>query len=173
MARGFTVEIQGLQQLLNKNRNLPKKMEVEIEGELIDGGNRMVQGAVAAAPGDQGILRAEISSFKVGRLTISYVSGALHSGYQEFGTKSKVRVPAGLEQYAAEVKAQVNTTSLSAWEAISQWCKRQGIEQRLWWPIFRSIMVSGINPRPFFFPQVSRQMPIIIANIRKVLASLD
>ena len=173
MAKAFSFELQGLKQTLAKYKNIPKQIEKEISAELQDGVNRMVQGAKRDAPGDQGILRAEISSLKIADLTFEYISSANYSGYVEFGTKSKVDIPAGLQSYAAQVKAQPNTSSLTAKEAIYAWCKRKGIEPKAWYSIYRSIMVNGMRPHPFFFKQVQLQEQSIINNIKNVLSSLD
>lgn len=173
MAKVFTSELQGLGSYLQKLRMAPKQMQEEVGFELLDGVNRMAAGAKKDAPGNQGILRSEISGRKTGPLQCEYVSGALYSGYLEFGTRSLVHVPAGLEAYAAEVKAQKNTSSLKAKEAIFLWCKEKGIEESAWYPIFIKLMVVGMTPHPFFFKQVAIVEPSIKKNIQNVLDSLD
>lgn len=173
MAKAFKTSLQGLSKFKDKLRKAPKELQEEIGFELLDGVNRMVQGAKKDAPGNHGILRAEISSLKVAALEVDYISGALYSGYVEFGTRSLVSIPAGLEEYAAQVKAQKNASSLKAKEAIFQWCKDKGIAPELWYPIFIKIMTKGIKPHPFFFKQVEKQEPSIKKVITEILKEFD
>lgn len=170
---GFTFKLKGFEQLQRRLKELPKELQNKVAGELEDGAKRMVQGAKRDAPGDQGLLRGEITHFAVGPLTFMVVSGADYSGYVEFGTRSRVQIPAGLEEYAAEVKLQKGISSLSAKEAIYGWCKRKGIDPKLWFPIYRSLMTKGMHPHPFFFKQLARVEPEIIKNVQRILDSLD
>lgn len=173
MARGVTIKVKGLDRLLRDLDKLPKQLEAEVDAELETGARMMAMGGKRDAPGDQGYLNSGITSYKAGRLSYVYASQAIYSGYVEFGTRSNVRIPAGLEQYAAEVKAQKTVSSLGAKEAIFQWCKRKGIEQRLWYPIFITLMTKGMKPHPFFFKQLDVYGPKIVKNVQAVIDDLD
>lgn len=150
---------------------MPVKLTNEIDTEIEEAVAEMQDRAVRDAPVDQGILRGEITRKDEGELTWSLISQALHSPYIEFGTKLYVQVPPGLEDEAAKFRGS-SQSSLSAKEAIFLWCKRHGIEERLWYQIFLSIMTKGIKPRPFFFKQLNIVKPKLIDRLNKLLSRL-
>lgn len=153
--------------LKNAADNLPKAVGVELK----DGANAIAAEAKQRAPGDQGFLRNMISVETVDNLHYNVISAADYSAFVEFGTRQQVQIPPGLEEYAAQFRGNgaSSPTGLTAKEAIFAWCQRQGIDQKLWYPIYISIMTKGIEPRPFFFPAADRIAPIIVSNVEKVL----
>lgn len=165
----ITIKAKGLAETLANIKALPKTLQRKIEAEVGLAAKQMVRNAKRDAPVDQSILRSEITEFKFRELTWKVVSQAAHSGYVEFGTKSRVQIPAGLEEEAAKIKAQKSQSSLGAKEAIFLWCKRHGIEQKAWYPIYISIMAKGIHPRPFFFKQIAVIEPILVKQITAIV----
>jgi hypothetical protein len=172
MAKAVTVEIQGLERLQKNLNQLPKKLRKEIGAELGFATEQMADYARNDAPADQSFLRQEITVKKIDELDYEYISGADYSPYVEFGTRHKVQIPAGLSEVAAEFKGRKGASSLSVKELIFAWCKRKGIEEKAWYPIYVSLMVNGIAPHPFFFKQVERVRPQLIKNIDNILDSL-
>lgn len=166
-----TVQLKGFKELQDRINKAAKELPGEVDAELFLAVERMRDGAVNDAPADQGLLREGIQNVKNGELSHSLVSNAIYSAYQEFGTGSKVSIPAGLEEIAVQAKGG-HISSLSAKDAIYAWAKRNGIEQRLWWPIFISIMVKGITPHPFFFKQLEAVQPELLKNIENILNSI-
>lgn len=164
-----TVKVKGVEATLKSIRSLPQKLEKKLDSVIGVNVREMERNAKRDAPKDQGLLVNEITTKRVAPLRWTLVSQALYSAYIEFGTKTKVRIPAGLQDEAAKAKAQVNATTLGVKEAIFNWCERSGIEQRLWYPIFLSIMIKGIKPHPFFFKQGDRQAPIIEKDIQQAV----
>jgi len=165
----------GLTEAQRKIFRLQDKLLRQVDRELADGAQSIAAEAKQRAPGDQGTLRQQISSRKLEANTWEITSNAEYSPYVEFGTLEKVQVPAGLEEYAAQFKGNFASGlyseggALTAKEAIYAWCKRKGIDQQLWYPIFVSIMVHGVTPQPFFFPAYERIKPIIIDRVQKLL----
>ncbi len=166
-------KVTGIRELRAKLNNLPVKFKIEIAAEIQNSANEWVGLAKRDAPGDTGFLRGEISSLQVGELTWEVVSGTSYAGFVEFGTRSRVEIPAGLEDVAAEVKAQKGSTSLTAKEAIFAWCKRKGIDEKLWYPIFISLMTKGMHAHPYFFKQRAIIEPEFQARIKQILKSTD
>lgn len=164
-----SVKITGLNELKASLKNQSPKLEKSIDQVLGINTREMERNAKRDAPADQGLLRAEITTKRVKSLSWVLTSGANYSGYVEFGTKSKVQIPAGLEDVAAQVRAEKFTGTLEAKEAIFNWCKRNGIEQRLWYPIYLSIMIKGRKAHPFFFKQGDRQAKAIEQDIKQVV----
>lgn len=168
MARGFDIKIEGLDKLTKKIQQLPATMRKNIGAEIGFAAHEMADLAKVDAPADQGTLRQEITFKKINELNYEYISQAGHSGFVEFGTRTKVQIPSGLQEYA-DVIIKSASSSLSAKEAIFAWCKRKGIDEKAWYAIYLSVMRVGINPHPFFFKQVDRVKPSLIANIKKVV----
>ncbi len=168
----MSARIVGLKELQDKLKRMPAEIREEIGAKIQDAAGKWVKQAKRDAPGDTGFLRTEISAAKVGELSWEVVSGSSYAGYVEFGTRSRVQIPAGLEEVANEVKARSGQTSVGAKEAIYEWCRRKGIEENLWWPIFISLMTKGMKPHPYFFKQRATIEPELIKNVEQILKSI-
>lgn len=167
------ISIQGLNELKQRLNSLPDKLTTRIDAELKDGAATIATEAKNRAPANTGILRNLIGSDKVAALSYEVFSGAEYSGFIEFGTGTFVSIPAGLEEYASQFVIS-GGSALSAKEAIFQWCKDKGIDEKAWYAIYITIMRAGIHPQPFFFPAKDRQEPIIIERVGKaVQAAVD
>jgi hypothetical protein len=172
MAKGVTIEVKGLDKLQKQLTGLPSKLKKEVGAEIGFAAEEMAALAKADAPADQSFLRQEISVKKIDELNYEDVSGADYSGYLEFGTRTQVHIPAGLEDEAQAAKSAKGATSGSVRKAIFEWCRRKGIEESAWFPIYLSIMIKGIKPHPFFFKQLERVRPKLIKNIENILDDL-
>jgi HK97 gp10 family phage protein len=168
----FKINMAGADALSGKLAAMTKSIQSKLSMELQDGANNIAAEAKQRAPGDQGILRNEIYVQTIDSLHYNVVSGADYSPYVEFGTRTLVAIPPGLEDYAAQFIGPAGANSLGAKEAIFAWCARQGIDQKAWYAIYISIMAKGTKPQPFFFPAVERQKPLIISRVQKVLQDL-
>lgn len=165
------IQIQGMDALLARLKNIPGKVTGAVKAKLADGARSIAAEAKQRAPADQSILRNEIGASPLDYLHYQVFSGAEYSPFVEFGTLSKVSIPAGLEDYAAQFKAggYSEPSGLSFKEAIFEWCRRHSIDEKLWYAIYVSIGINGIEPQPFFFPAVAHQTPIIIDNVAKAV----
>lgn len=164
MAKGFVgIEVKGFDKVLSKHKRIPKELVSVVDAELGAGANDMENRAVADAPRDQGALVNLISSKREKAMHWVVVSAAEWSAFIEFGTRSKVQVPSELQAVASQFRGV--TTGKGAKEMIYAWCKRKGIEEKLWWPIFISIMTKGINPHPFFYKNFYAIQPQVQKNI--------
>lgn len=166
---GIKVQLKGFDQFKKRLAKAAKEVPLEVDAELQVSANNMRATAIKNAPADQGLLRSEIQASQQSTLNWGIFSNALYSGYVEFGTKSKVQIPAGLEEVAAEIKSGKISSSLDAKTAIFAWCKRKGIEERFWYPIFIKIMVEGMKPHPFFFQSLEQEEPNLIKNVENIL----
>lgn len=163
-------QIQGMAELLARLQQAPQSITSEVSGALAEGTYNIANDAKLAAPADQGFLRNQIGADKQGPLAYEVYSNAEYSAFVEFGTLEKADIPPGLEEYAAQFKASGGSDGgLTLKEAIFAWCQRQGIDQKLWYAIYVSIAVNGVEPQPFFFPAVNRQTPIIINRVNEAL----
>jgi hypothetical protein len=123
MAGGATIKVEGLDALKKKFKQIPEKVVKELDAELYAISEEYVDRAVVAAPVDTGFLKNGISATH-GELNHEVISHATYSAYVEFGTITRVKIPAGLEEFAARFKGK-------------------GLRK-----------TGGIYPHPFFFPQL-------------------
>jgi hypothetical protein len=166
--------ILGITELQARIKRAPVNLQRQVANILKAGAEDIAGEAKQRAPVDQGFLKNFISAKVVDPMTTEIVSASSISPYVEFGTRSKAKIPAGLEEYAAQFlspayQAGPVLSELSAKEAIFAWCKRKGIPKDIWFPIYISIMVNGIKPHPFFFVAYERIKPIIINQVEKAL----
>lgn len=165
---GITLVTKGFEQLQQKIAALPDKVKREIDAELKDGANGMRNDMIHNAPADEGFLRNEI---QIGQIPGGYsiVSNAKYSAYVEFGTGMKVSVSADFNDFASQFQGKGDSTGIF-YEAIKEWVKRKGIDEKAAWPIMRSILLHGINPHPFFIPAFVRWEQLIKNKLEKIIA---
>lgn len=129
-----------------------------------------------------------ISSKKTAQGARELVSAAAYSAYIEWGTKTKVSVPADLTDYAAQFKGRGTGDYYEFLNSILDWVKRHNLAQitnsytgkkstkkndliLVAQTIAFFIMKYGIRPQPFFFPP----RPIIekrfISDIQQIISN--
>jgi Bacteriophage HK97-gp10, putative tail-component len=164
MANGITIT--GFTEFQNKLNKLPGELLDDFDEAAEFAAMQWEAGAKRSAPIDQGFLRAGISHSKLKSGEWEVVSSKDYSAYMEWGTRSKVRVPAELASYAATFKGAGGQGDVK--KAIYEWCKRVGIPEKAWWIVFITIMRVGVTPQPFFFIQ----RPIVEAQFIKNLQQI-
>jgi HK97 gp10 family phage protein len=188
MAAGFSFTVQGLDRLLKIFNELPKSAQTELGNELDVTAKEIRDGAKKDAPVDEARVRNSISSKKTGPLQFETVAQSFYAGYLEFGTKTKVSIPAGLEDVARSLKGPV-TGQGNPLVALQGWVKRKGVagtysvksrrrlgnkqtkeqqDKQVAFLIWQKIRKYGIRPQPFFF----KQLPTAEANLKKRLANI-
>lgn len=177
-----SITIKGLDRLLKDIDKLPDKMIENIDKVTIGGALEIRAKAAAMAPSDEGNLRRSIVA-DVSRPLAKRVSvGAFYGPYMEFGTKKKVRIPAGYEQLAAQFKGRRGGTFKELLERMELWAKRNKITfgakgknkyKRAAFLIARKIAIVGVKPQPFFIPaieavsdKIRQRVASIIKNIK-------
>ena len=145
------IDVKGLKELQNKFKEIPRNVAEEVDGAMQVAALDFESRAVDAAPVNAGRLKGQISSDRLAEMDWKVTSGAEYSAFIEWGTRSRVQVPADLAQYAQQFKG--GNGGGDAKTAIYEWCRLKGIDEKDWWWIFMKIMTVGINPHPFFFIQ--------------------
>ena len=171
MAKSFSIQFKGFDEysknVQNAATSLPILADLEASATAID----IERLAKQAAPVNLGNLRATINHEKISAGVYAIRVSADYAAYIEFGTKSRVQIPSGLEQYAAQFKGP-GTGKGKAKDMIYAWCKSKGIPEEAWLWIYISIMVKGIKAQPFLFPAVRSQEKVFIDRIKKLLGDL-
>lgn len=167
----FEVKITGLDTIQKALINRPKEIFEEVALEFEATANEITTEQKRRAPKDVGGLVQSISNHRSAPLTHELTAQKQNAIWQEFGTKNKARIPAGLEDIAAQFRGVGTKSGLGAKEAIYNWCKRKGIERKFWFPIYRSIVTNGIRPHPFFFDPYFQARPKLIERIKNILVA--
>ena len=145
MANALSIQAIGFEDLIERLKKAPETMRKEIAAEFLDASNVIAQEAKQRAPVNYGILKNSIvvDPPRNNGLSIGVSALANYSAYVEFGTGTKVDVPEDPEGLP-EYALQF-----------------KGHKE-----------IPGMHARPYFFPAVRRQIPIIIKRIKAVLAEL-
>lgn len=106
MAAGVKLEVQGLNETINRLKKAGKDIAVETDAELQAAAVNVERVASQRVPVDTGRLKNAISQRKVGNMSYEIVAQTNYAAYVEFGTGTGVDVPNGLESYAMQFKGK-------------------------------------------------------------------
>ena len=164
----ISLKIKGLDEL---NKKLGKQgQEIvlrEIRDEIEVSANKVRTEAIKRVPVDQGYLRNSINVEGRDMLWIVYASAG-YAAYQEFGTKTKVEIPAEMQQVALQFKGKKLSEGKFK-EAIADWMRRKGIPEEALWPIMAKLMRVGVNPQPFMYPGFKQGTKTITKDIDDII----
>lgn len=161
------IELTGWDEFINKAGGLPRELREEFAGEVEISAKQWEELAKSAAPVDQGFLQQNISAVEITDLEWDVAVNQSYAPFLEFGTKKKVSIPAGLEAYAAEFKGQGQGGDAKT--LIYAWMNRVGVALNLQWVTFISIVVNGIKPHPFLFPQQAIVEPEFLQHLQNIV----
>lgn len=157
-----------INQLLGKFERFSKNKRDQIEYVINEGALRIESSAKEYAPVDMGALRSSIKTGKFGELGREVYTNLEYAPYVEFGTKSRVDVPSGLESYALQFMGKKGTFD-ELLQNIQGWVRRKGLEPNLAYPIALKIAREGRKAQPYLFPAFERHRPRIIRNLKRVI----
>jgi hypothetical protein len=120
---------------------------------------------------------------------VELISNVYYAPYIEFVTRSKVKVPAELNDYASQFRGKKRGDYYDFLNAILDWVKRKGIAARYSVKtrkalnskadkerlintaqmIANSILRNGISPRPYFFPPYLRKRKELLSRVNAVI----
>jgi len=95
-----------------------------------------------------------------------------YAPYMEFGTKSKVKIPPGLESYAMQFKGKGTGSFQDFEKSLKLWAKRKGIPEEAVYPIMKSILHKGVKAQPFLFPAFFAEQPQLLKRLKRVLRGI-
>jgi HK97 gp10 family phage protein len=105
----MSVTTVGFKEFRNKLNSLPKDIQEEVDGFVLDAAQQWEERAKLDAPVDKGFLRSGITSKFTGRMSAEVYSNEEYSPYVEWGTGTRVKVPADLQKYAIQFKGKKQT----------------------------------------------------------------
>lgn len=165
------VTLKGFDEFQRKLKALPPQLKKQAGALVYDAAQLWEEKAKLDAPKDQGRLVGMIRAKKVAEMTSETVSAADYSAYIEWGTKSRVRVPAELASYANEFRG--GRSNGNAKEMIYAWMNRVGIPADKQWFVYISIVTKGIHPHPYFFIQRPFVQKQLFTDLEHMLNTLD
>lgn len=163
----FTVKVEGVNSTIKRLKKLGKEVADEADDVMTYSAYRVDRDAKKNVVVDTGDLRASIHVINK-YLDKEVKTDKTHAPFVEFGTKSKVDVPQGLESYAMQFKSSGGNFA-DLLEAIQGWCSRKGIDSQFAYPIALRIAQNGVSARPFLFPAYFREVPNVEKNLKKVV----
>jgi HK97 gp10 family phage protein len=95
-----------------------------------------------------------------------------YASYIEFGTGRNVQVPAEFAPIASKARSKSKKSFKEGLQAIRDWCVMRGIDVKLAYPIFMSILRDGVRPRPFMYPAYRKAIGHMAKESAKALNKL-
>jgi hypothetical protein len=167
------------------------KTQAIIHAELKASVQTMVRNAKRAAPKDMGALAGGINYKEVNKTLFEYFSQSEYSGFDEFGTRRKRKVPPEVQRLGIQFSTEKSSgTAEQALKFITAWAKRKGIRfesasiqkggkkagknkllsyETTAYLIFHFIMINGIKPRSFFFPAMLNETPLLQKRLEQII----
>ena len=168
-----SVTIKGLNSTIAELKAFGEKAEKLINAETQAIAFQIEADAKKLAPKNFGKLAQSISHLEVKPALYKVTVNELYGAYMEFGTGTKVSVPAEFADMAATFKGKKQGTFKQGLEAIKVWCKAKGIPEEAAYLIFAKILGAGVNPQPFLYPAWTKGRKDYQNNLERVLKSLN
>ena len=165
------VTLKGFDEFQRKLKALPPQLKKQAGALVYDAAQLWEEKAKQDVPVDQGRLQSLITAKRVAEMTSETVSAADYSAYIEWGTKSRVRVPADISAYAQQFRGVGSKGN--AKEMIYAWMNRVGIPADKQWFVYISIVTKGIHPHPYFFIQRPFVQKQLFTDLEHMLNTLD
>ena len=152
--------------ITQKSEEIQGKIKAQINKSAL----AIETGAKIKVKTDQGRLNTSIlAKFSDGGLTSLVGTDVDYAPFVEFGTKSKVEIPAGLEAYAMQFKGSKSGSWDDLVRKITAWARRNGIEEEAIPLIAMKIAKNGVKARPFLFPAVEEEKPRLISGMEEAI----
>lgn len=161
--------LKGVDKVITELRKIGVDIEKKIDAETEAISFQIEGDAKKLAPKNFGKLAQSISHEKRKFLQRTVTVNEFYGAYMEFGTGSKVNVPAEFADIASSFKGQKKGTFKDGLEAIKIWCRAKGIDEKAAYPIFAKILGAGINPKPFLFPAWQKGKKDYLKNLEALL----
>lgn len=165
-----TVTITGFKEFSDKMEKFSQLLPGELDAAAETAAQSWATNASRDAPKDQGKLHNNIRPVFVKDGVWEAASTSLYSPFMEWGTKSRVSIPAELQAYAAQFRQKGPPGGA---QAIYDWARRVGIPQNQWIFVYLSIIRKGVHPHPFFFKQRPIVEKQLLGDLQQILETLD
>ena len=168
-----TIDIKQLKDLSKKLEKAGPKTVKMAQLELRASAFTVEGIAKSLSPVDRGGLEQSIASEAITKNDYKIGSNKDYAAYVEFGTGVLVDVPGEWSQFAAQFQGSTGEGWDNGLEEIRQWCIRKGIPEGAAYPIFMSILESGIMPQPFLYPAYKLGRKQLIYSIKQIIKDFN
>lgn len=193
----ISLKASGIDAILARFNTLANQAQNDVQIELNNFADDVARDAkllVKANSSDEGNLLRNINP-EYGSGSVAITANTKYAAYIEFGTRKFAAeyvssLPSDWQTYAATFKGRSNSGDYYDFlNAILDWVSRKGItarysvrtrkklknnkgdDERLLaaaTAIALSILRNGIRPKPFMYPSVNKNLPVLIANIKDI-----
>lgn len=187
----LSIKLNGLDNLIATVEKTAKRAESETKVALTKFAKNTETEAKRLAPANEGRLRNSING-TVDGFTAKITVTADYAAYLEFGTRKfaaryVATLPQDWQSYAATFRGKGGGTFDQFIQDIMQWVRQKGIGglktksgrtsesrssldamQQAAYAIALNILQNGIRPQPFVYPAVTKNTPVLEADIKKV-----
>jgi hypothetical protein len=157
------------------SERVQKRVDLEIQASMMT----IVRDSKKNSAINQGRMRSLMTYVKHAPFEYEFISAANYTAYIEFGTKSLamrgVIIPQGLESVVNELAAQFKGVSIDSGgvklkDAIYEWARQKGIEEKWWYWIYKKIQTVGVKAHPAIIPALAELLRLQ-DRIRKILST--
>ena len=187
----LSIKLNGLDNLIATVEKTAKRAESETKVALTKFAKNTETEAKRLAPANERRLRISING-TVDGFTAKITVTADYAAYLEFGTRKfaaryVATLPQDWQSYAATFRGKGGGTFDQFIQDIMQWVRQKGIGglktksgrtseskssldamQQAAYAIALNILQNGIRPQPFVYPAVTKNTPVLEADIKKV-----
>ena len=167
------MKIVGVSKVMAELRAKKKGIDKQIDDITQANAIEMAGDATKRAPEAFGKLKQSITYEKLAELKWRASSNKEYAGFMEFGTGTKVQVPAEFSDMAKSFQSGGKGNFKQALENIKLWCKKKGIDEKAAYPILLSILRVGVNPQPFFYPAWVATKKRYVKDLENLLKTLN
>lgn len=171
----FTFEIEGLEKLKARIKELPNDVQEEVVGEIQAWGNEVNASQLSLISQqkiqDLGALQQNTKAVP-NPDGVELISNVYYAPFIEFGTGAKVKVPADVANYAARFRGQKQGSFSQFVIKMREWLKRKGYNEKLAFIAALNKIKNGSEPRPYFFDPYLKKKRQLIDRINKVISDL-
>ena len=144
--------VKGLKNAINELKEFGEQGVKLISDITRANANEIAANAKTLAPSNNGKLRQSIHTVQINELRYKIVVGVSYGAYVEFGTGVKVQIPDEMKDIAAQFKGVKGGSFEQGLKSIEDWCRTKGIDIKLAYVIFVSLLNKGMDAQPFLYP---------------------
>ncbi len=168
-------DIKGIDKLQKKISELPKELQEEVVGEIQAWGydvNAEQIGLISQQKiQDLGALQQNTKAVPK-PYGVELISNVYYAPYIEFGTGDKRKIPAELNEYAAQFIGKKRGDFRQFVKALEAWLKRKGGNPKFAFKAALNIIANGQEARPYFFPPYLRKRKDLINRLNVVIGKV-
>jgi HK97 gp10 family phage protein len=165
--------IRGVNETIQKIRAFGDQAKRLVNAETEAIAMQIERDAKRYAPANFGKLKQSISRQKISPSHYRIMVNEMYGAYMEFGTGAKVKVPAEFRDMANSFRPKTGKTFEQGLESIKVWCRAKGIDEDDAFIIFVTILMNGLEPRPFLYPAYVKGKKDYLNNLQRLLRNLN